>query len=82
MEDAEGRREEMDQQAYRTSVERTVADVRELLQTTSSWVGELKSQDEDTKVRRRAVLISYIRFWRIMYSYARTYYKSKKTLQL
>ncbi|CAN0462321.1 unnamed protein product, partial [Laminaria digitata] len=47
VEDAEGAREQMDQQAYRTTIERTVADLRGLLQVTSSWVGELECQDAD-----------------------------------
>lgn len=54
VEDAEGARKQMEQQAYRTTIERTVADLRILLRITSSWVGELESQDADTKVRRRA----------------------------
>lgn len=56
VDDAEGAREQMDQQAYRTTIERTVADIRGLLHSTSSWVGELERQDADTKVRHRAVL--------------------------
>lgn len=42
--------ENMKQQAYRASVQRSIADIRGLLHVTSSWGGELQIQDADTKV--------------------------------
>lgn len=44
------RLENMDQQAYRTSVERNIADIRGLIHVASNWGGELCTQGADTKV--------------------------------
>lgn len=44
------RLENMDQQAYRSSIERNIADIRGLLHVASNWGYELRTQDSDTKV--------------------------------
>ncbi|CAN0455364.1 unnamed protein product, partial [Scytosiphon promiscuus] len=41
---------DLDQQAYRASLERNIADIRGLLDAASGWEGELLTQDADTKV--------------------------------
>lgn len=52
LEDTADNKEELDHQAFRTTLERSVADVRGLLQRTSCWRKELDAQDADTKVIR------------------------------
>lgn len=42
--------EDVDQQTYRTSLERNIADIRGLLDVASTWEKELYTQDNDTKV--------------------------------
>lgn len=52
VEDADDTEKAMELQAHRATLERNVADIRGLMQMTSSWWGELDIQDADTKVGR------------------------------